>query len=131
MSAPTMADFRQLVAEAFDELDAYQSDAAWHDERMLIHDIAMGRPLARLEWPIRRFAARYCALDREDDASPWHPKRGPGRPVKRALRDTYIRALFVAARENDIEDEDSRSAIAARVGLTVGSVRRITNRSDP
>ena len=126
-----MDDFRQLVAEALGELDAYQADAALHDERMLMHDIAMGRPLAQLQWPIRLFAARYCALDRADHASPWHPKRGPGRPVKRALRDAIICALFVAARENDIQDEDSRSAIAARVSLTVGSVRRITNRSDP
>ena len=131
MSAPTIEDFRALVAAAFNTLDDYRVDAAQHDERMLMHDIAMGRPLAELEWPIRIFAARYCAIDREDEGSPYHPKRGQGRPVENRIRDAIIRALDIAGREAGIDRGLVRRWIAVRAGVTRGHVRRITNRRDP
>ena len=91
------------------------------DDDMLMHDLAMGRPLRDLEPEIRSYAARYCAR-----------ARGAlrGRPVTQRRRNALIRVLMLAAREHRVDDGDARRIIAEKCNLTVGAVRAITNEGD-
>ena len=117
MTAPTMDDFERLVAETFASLGAYNDLTRADDADMLMHDIAMGRPLADREPAIRAYAWRYCAIKRGAIS-------GNGSPKKHAMRDIVIRALVEAARETGIEEGWSR-IIAKHVGKSPSRVRQI------
>ena len=121
MSEPTRAtesDFRELVAKAFADLRAYESQPARIDEAALDRSLASGARLDCYEAEIRMFAYRRCLQ-----------RKAPflGAPKRNARRDHVIRALLEVACEAGVATGAPR-IICEHAGISVERVRGIVNK---